>query len=184
MSTLHDQICNAIDLVRSGSYGPLDEFVGLFLKPFAGQLKPEDIAELRNDALLAVARKMEAAEPTPRIAVQLKSIVSNHAKTALRSKSRRPATTVLDPVADADNFIAADNVENVVEQRETLRNTVNVMKKLREDNPHYFDVIVQSYNGEQRKEEHTVSNAAFRKTLQRARAKARSLRESLYGDLS
>lgn len=184
MSTLHDQICNAIDLVRSGSYGPLDELVGLFLKPFAGQLKPEDIGELRNDALLAVARKMEASEPTPRIAVQLRSIVSNQAKTVLRSKSRRPATIVLDPVADADNFIAPGNVENIVEQRETLRNTVNVMNKLREDNQHYFDAIVQSYNGEQRKEGDPVSNAAFRKTLQRARAKARSLRESLYGDLS
>ena len=141
--TIDDVVAVLDEAKRTGAYDPLQRLCFAFMK--GGN---PDTAEIVQEALIEVARKLREGEPTILIAPQLRGILKNCGRRVLERQTdadKRIALTdreqFLDVVVDA----AADPAL-VFERRAELHAKIELLAKMKEQNPRRFAVLQANYH--------------------------------------
>jgi hypothetical protein len=182
LKTLNEEITDAIDAFRSGDLKALRGYIGAFLAPWREFLNLEQIAAVRDNVEEVVMKKILLAEHTPRIALQLKAIVANQAKTAISADRRRLKTVPLEDLKP-DEHPKSESVEEIYERGEDIKDRKNklllqmrALSILRATRPRDFEILTAPWAQKRAlTSAPALSAAATRTRRKRARERLRAI---------
>lgn len=143
MRTIDDVVAVLDEAKRTGAYDPLQRLFFAFMK--GGN---PDNAEIVQDALIEVARKLHQGEPTILIAPQLGGILKNCGRRVLGRRTdadKRLALTDREQFLDVVVDDAADPAL-VFERRAELHAKIELLAKMKKQNPRRFAVLQANYH--------------------------------------
>ncbi len=176
LSTLRDEIEDAIDEARSLSLRPLSLVVVRLALSRNRRFSVAELNMVRDEVMFAVGKQLGTGATTPTVANQLGRVVENKVRDLQRAASvERKHFEPGDNTKLLEEIVARDEVHGEVADREACERIMLALEELRQTNRRYYEAIRAHIDGLSVSRHLThlfgepVTEDTSRKVLQRAR---------------